>query len=288
MRAFRLSALIAFSIVALEALAVAQTAPADPNAPPPGYQAPPPGYQAPPPGYQQQPPPGYDQQPQQPPPGYQQQPPPGYYQQQPPPGYYQQPPTAYQPPPGAYAPPPPPPQGKHGFLALPYIGLESHQGSADNDLGTGFVIGTLLGGRLNPNFSINGEFRIDVLNPKNVPSGVDLAFVEVDFTASPLFHVPLPSGELVVGPRLGFFGAAGSISYGGVEQSNSNASGLVAGLNAGAFFNVSHSTALGGMISFTIRDPSRACTTIGGVEYCDESTNFRAEKVLGFQAGALF
>ena len=71
MRAFRLSALIAFSTAALEALAVAQTAPADPNAPPPGYQAPPPGYQ-------QQPPPGYDQQQQQPPPGYQQQPPPGY------------------------------------------------------------------------------------------------------------------------------------------------------------------------------------------------------------------
>jgi hypothetical protein len=280
MRAFRLSALIAFSTAALEALAVAQTAPADPNAPPPGYQAPPPGYQ-------QQPPPGYDQQQQQPPPGYQQQPPPGYYQQQPPPGYYQQPPTAYQPPPGAYA-PPPPPQGKHGFLALPYLGLESHQGSADSDLGTGFVLGTLLGGRLNPNFSINGEFRIDVLNPKNVPSGGDVTLVEVDFTASPLFHVPLPSGEIVLGPRLGFFGAASSVSYGGVEQMNSSASGLVAGLNAGAFFDVSHSTALGGMVSFTIRDPSRACTTVGGIEYCDENINFRAEKVLGFQAGALF
>jgi hypothetical protein len=281
MRAFRLSALIAFSTAALEALAVAQTAPADPNAPPPGYQAPPPGYQ-------QQPPPGYDQQQQQPPPGYQQQPPPGYYQQQPPPGYYQQPPTAYQPPPGAYAPPPPPPEGKHGFLALPYLGFESHRGTDATDLGTGFIIGTLLGGRVNPNFSINGELRIDILRPKDVPSNVSVSMAEVDLAFSPLFHVPLPAGELVLGPKLGFFAGSMSISSGGVEQSNASVSGLVAGLNAGAFFDVSRSTALGGMVSFTIRDPNEVCTTYGGVEYCDGDMNYTSEKVVAFHAGALF
>src|SRR5437773_1892137 len=80
MRVFGLSVLIAVSVVAVEAFAVAQT-----NPPPQDYQQPPPGYQQqPPPGYQQQPPPGYQQQP---PPGYQQQPPPGY-QQQPPPQTY--------------------------------------------------------------------------------------------------------------------------------------------------------------------------------------------------------
>src|SRR5438874_13044698 len=110
MRAFRLSLLIAVSTAALATSAVAQTSP------PPGYQQqPPPGYQQPPPGYQQQPPPGY------------QQPPPQTY------GYPQQP---------GYAPPPPP--GKHGFLAIPYLGLESHQGDSGTNLGTGFILGGLL------------------------------------------------------------------------------------------------------------------------------------------------
>src|SRR5215468_9494380 len=122
MRVFGLSVLIAVSVVAIEAFAVAQTSP-----PPTDYQQPPPGYQ--------------------PPPG--QQPPPGYQQQPPPPQAY-----GYNQPPPAYAPPPPP--GKHGFLALPYLGLESHQGNSGQDLGTGFILGTLLGGRLNPQFSING------------------------------------------------------------------------------------------------------------------------------------
>src|SRR4051812_49701208 len=218
MRAFRLSALIAFSTAALEALAVAQTPPppTDPNAPPPGYQAPPPGcQQQPPPGYdQQQPPPGYQQQP---PPGYQQQqPPPGYYQQQPPPGYYQQPPTAYQQPPGAYAPPPPPP-GKHGFLALLYTGFETHTGSTGQGLGPGFIIGGILGGRVNPQFSINGELRFDVLNPKNVNPGYDVTALELDLAVSPLFHVPFGKGEFVVGPKLGIFAAANDIKYGGAS-----------------------------------------------------------------------
>src|SRR5215471_7726615 len=127
MRVFGLSVLIAVSVVALEAFAVAQTNP------------PPQDYQQPPPGYQQQPPPGY----QQPPPGYQQPPPQTY-------GYPSQP---------GYAPPPPP--GKHGFLALPYIGLQSHQENDSTDLGTGFMLGTLRGGRVNPACSTTGELRTD-------------------------------------------------------------------------------------------------------------------------------
>jgi hypothetical protein len=281
MRAFRLSALIAFSTAALEAIAVAQTTPppTDPNAPPPGYQAPPPGYQQqPPPGGYQQPPPG----------GYQQQPPPGYYQQQPPPpGYYQQPPTAYQPPPGGYAPPPPPP-GKHGFLALLYTGFETHTGNSGADLGPGFILGGILGGRINPQFSINGELRFDVLNPKNVSAGVDVTALELDLAVSPLFHVPFQNGEFVVGPKLGIFAAAMNSTYGGVDYGTSSASGYVAGVNSGVFFDVSRSVALGGMLSFSIRDPNRACfTPAGGSESCVDGS-YDSERVIGFHGGVLF
>src|SRR5262245_15066346 len=276
MRVFGSSVLLGVSVVALQSLAVAQTSP-----PPPDYQQPPPGYQQPPPGYQQ------------PPPGYQQQPPPGY-QQQPPPGYQQPPPAGY-PPPQAYgsSPPPgyaaPPPQGKHGFLALPYIGIESHQGDSGEALNTGFILGALLGGRINPQFSINGELRFDVLNPKgSPPAGTDETALEFDLAFSPLFHAPLGAGEFVIGPKLGAFAAADTPTYGGTEVQPIGASGYVVGFNTGAFFDVSPGVALGGMISFSIRDATKVCLKYGGVEQCDSTTNYDAEKVLGFHAGALF
>ncbi len=274
MRVSGLSVLIAGSVVALEAFAVAQTNPPPQDyqqQPPPGYQQPPPGYQQPPPGYQQQPPPGY------------QQPPPGY----PPPGYQQPPPQAYGYPqqPGYGA---PPPAGKHGLLALPYIGLESHQGNSGSDLGTGFVIGGLLGGRVNPMFSINGELRLDVLNPKNVPSGADITVIEVDLAFSPLFHVPFPNGEFVIGPKLGIFAGAASASYGGQDAGSTSTSGLMGGVNSGVFFDISPKVALGGMLSFTVRDPGESCATPpGGSESC-VSGDYPSEKVLSFHAGAMF
>ena len=287
MRAFRMSALIAFSTASLEAFAVAQTPPppADPNAPPPGYQQPPGGYQQqPPPGGYQQPPPGQYQQ--QPPPGqYQQQPPPGYYQQQP--GYYQQPPTAYQPPPGGYAAPPPPP-GKHGFLALLYTGIATHTGNTGEGLGPGFILGGILGGRVNPQFSINGELRFDILNPKNVNPGFDVTALELDLAVSPLFHVPFQNGEFIVGPKLGIFAQAINVMYGGANYGSESMSGYVAGINSGVFFDVGRNVALGGMLSLSVRDPNRYCMTPdGGLESCAD-VNFDSEKVLGFHGGVLF
>ena len=252
MRVIGPSVLAVASVVAFEAFAVAQTSP-----PPPDYQQPPPGY-APPPGYQQQPPPGY--------------PPPQAY------GYPQQP---------GYAPAPPP--GKHGFLALPYIGIASHQEAAATDLGAGFMLGALLGGRVNPMFSVNGEIRIDALNTKNLPVDTDVSAFEVDLAFSPLFHVPFPQGEFVIGPKLGFFVGAQTVSYGGQEVETDSASGLMGGLNTGVFFDISPRVALGGMLSFTVRDISSVCSTpTGGTQQCNDSPNVPSEKVLGFHAGALF
>ncbi|HEY7371278.1 MAG TPA: outer membrane beta-barrel protein [Polyangia bacterium] len=246
--------------------------------PPPGYQPPPPGYQPPPPGYQQQPPPGYYQ----PPPGYYQPPPQGTYQQ-PPPGYYQPPPPSGY----GYPPPPPPPAPRtHGFLALPYIGTASHVGSNSADLGPGFMIGALLGGRLNPNFSINGELRVDVLNYKNLAPSDTRTATETDIAFSPLFHVQFPTGEFVVGPKFGFF------SYDEDDSGSSNvtytATGTTYGVNAGVFFALGRALSLGGMISYTVRDASQQCTTpSGGVKNCTDG-NYAAENVLGFHGGMLF
>jgi hypothetical protein len=274
MRVSGLSVLIAGSVVALEAFAVAQTNPPPQDyqqQPPPGYQQPPPGYQAPPPGYQQQPPPGY----QQPPPGYQQPPPPQAY------GYGQQP---------GYA--APAPAGKHGFLALPYIGIASHEESNSSDLGPGLTIGAILGGRLNPMISLNGELRIDVLNVKtsSLPANTDISGAfELDLAFSPLFHVPFPQGEFVVGPKLGLFLGGETVNYGGAEVETDTVSGLMGGVNAGVFFDVGPKMAIGGMLSFTVRDIGSVCSTpTGGSQSCNDSPGLPSEKVLGFHGGLLF
>ena len=267
MRVFGSSVLLAVSVVALQSFAVAQTSP-----PPPDYQQPPPGYQQPPPGYQQQPPPGYQQPP---PPGYQQ-PPPGY----PPPSTYGQGQPGY----GA-APAP----VKSGFLALPYIGISSLQGTTGENNGAGLLLGALLGGRLNPQFSLNGELRFDILNPKNVNPGFDVGEAEFALSFSPLFHVPFPQGEFVIGPKVGFFGYALEAKYGGQSVDKLSGSGLEGGANAGVFFNISPTVALGGMLSFTIRDFSRFCETVPPyAEQCNDSPNSDAHNVLGIHGGALF
>jgi hypothetical protein len=314
MRSLRLAILSIIGVVGLQSAAIAQTSPPPaeptppdagepPPSPPAGQQPPavnqppPPGYQQPPPGYYQQPPPGYYQQP---PPGYYQQPPPGY--QPPPPGYYQQPPPGYQqpppgyyqqPPPGTYQPqapaaPPPPPRTR-GFLALPYLGVQSQAGDTGRPYRAGFMLGALLGGRINPAFSVNGELRIDTLNFANVPAGQHWEASEVDLAFSPLFHAPFPAGEFVVGPKLGLFGQNATLrDDNSVTTTRGRASGLTAGVNAGVFFIVSRVMSLGGMLSFTIRDPAEVCATdASGLETC-VSADYAAEKVFGFHAAALF
>ncbi|HEX4406568.1 MAG TPA: hypothetical protein VH560_17135, partial [Polyangia bacterium] len=246
----------------------------------PGY--PPPGY--PPPGYPQQayPPSGYPQQQ----PGY---PPPGYSQQQPgypPPGYPQQPgypPPGYAYPPGYYSrPAPPPPTGKPGFLGLVYLGVNSLQGATGNNYDVGFRIGTIMGGRVNDQFSINGELTIDALNQKN-SSNADVSEIEADLALSPLFHVHSGNLELVVGPKLGVMGyeydAGGSTLFKG--------HGWVYGVNAGAFASISRAVSIGGLVSFEARSFTQAqqCATS---DDCSDVKTPDADKVLGITGAIIF
>ena len=264
-----------------------------PQPPPPGYPPAPPGYQQPPPGYQQ-PPPGYQQQPPPQPPGYQP-PPPGYYQ--PPPAYY--PPPGYYPPGYAYQPPPPlppapprPPPRTHGFLAMPYLGLATQTGEQGIRYSSGAIFGALLGGRLNRAFSLNGEFRIDSLDFKNTPTYESPSGTELDIGVSPLFHAQFATGEFLVGPKLSFFTHQERYIQNDINNFETNYyvnwTGWSTGFNAGLFFAVSRFMSLGGMVSYTLRLPTEACTrTAFSTEVC-ESGDYPSVNVLGFHAAALF
>jgi len=264
-----------------------------PYAAPPGYPQQP--YAAP--GYPQQPYPaqGYPQQPYAGPPGYPQQPypPPSAYPQQPygqpdyaPPGY---PPPGYFPP--GYAPPPPPPTRPHGhgaLLLLPYAGLHAHEGTTGQDRDAGFRIGSLLGYRMNGQFSLNAELTIDFLNIVNQPAGTSAEGAEIDLALSPLFHFDAGALEVVIGPKLGIWGGAVDTKddFGTVQDS---ASGLVVGGNLGAFLPLGNGASLGGLVSFVVRTVSNTCTKPdGGGQKCMDTPHADSEKVLGITAAALF
>jgi hypothetical protein len=262
------------------------TAPPPPAgyAPPPGTYPPPPGtYPPPPPGYYQPPPPGYYQ----PPPG--QQPPPGSYQ--PPPGYYA-PPPGYYPPPG-YAPPgtyyPPPPRRlrkKRGFLAMPYLGAHSYRNGDASAYDAGLRLGSLIGGRINDIFSLNGEMTIDVSNRNDVPSGTDYQEWNLNVAFSPLLQIPAGGVELVFGPKLGLF-------FLNIEQSDSGSTaevdvtGWLAGLNAGLLFPVSPTTSLGLLVSYQLLWAESACVRSGSAEFCDSVSSDAAE-VLALSGAVIF
>ncbi len=248
-----------------------------------GYPQQQPGY--PPTGYPQQPgypPPGYAQQPGYPPPGY---PPPGY----PPPGYPPAgaPPPGYGYPPGAYPPPPPKPAGKSTFLAMIFLGVNSLQGDSGQHFGPGFRLGTILGGRVNDMFSINGELTLDFLNQNDLPPGDTITEVEIDLAVSPLFHVHAGRLELVVGPKLGVMTDSAQIDVDGTTTTGSG-SGVVYGLNAGLFAPVSRAVSLGGLVSFVGRKFNKICTTdTTGVDTC-QTDSLPTDKILGIAFAVIF
>ncbi|MDB4980075.1 MAG: hypothetical protein JWM82_827 [Myxococcales bacterium] len=183
---------------------------------------------------------------------------------------------------------PPAPEGKHGFLAMFYLGAHHFFGDyGANRVDTGFRIGTILGGRLTPQISLNGEITLDVLNPKNVPPGLDVTGLDADIAFSPLFHVPSGRMELVVGPKLGLRAAAAQTN-GGVSTSSST-NGYTAGINAGLFGAVTPGTSLGALLNFEVRTHDESCVKVGDFpESCSTQNQGSAEKLLGITLAVLF
>jgi hypothetical protein len=65
-------------------------------------------------------------------------------------------------------------------------------------------------------------------------------------------------------------------------------SGTTYGVNAGVFFATGRTMSLGGMVSYTVRDPSKVCFTPTGGSMDCQMGNFPSYDVLGFDAGMLF
>jgi hypothetical protein len=211
------------------------------------------------------------------------------YPYPPPPYGYSPPPYGYPPPPYSYpAPRPRPP--RTGFLAIPYVGLNSFSGDGASGIDTGLRIGAILGGRVNDLFSVNGEVIADVLN-FNTPPGVSASETITALAGSPLFHLTTPSVDLVVGPKFGFWYLSGHASN-GLDRADVTGHGWTLGLNLGVFFPVSDSASLGMLFSFATLEPMELCGTrtsyYGYTEDVCLSDGLDSTQVLGLTFAALF
>jgi hypothetical protein len=181
------------------------------------------------------------------------------------------------------------PRQKGVFLALPYLGAESHLGQSGRGFGIGVLAGGLVGARIGNRFSLNGELTIDVANVENAPTGTAASRRDFDLALSPLIHLGARRVEVVVGPKLGFWSGNLELTSAGQTVNSVSARGLVGGLKLGVFVPVAQGVSLGGMLSFDVKTIDRTCATpVGQTEICDSSPNLAAGKVLGFSAAALF
>jgi len=245
---------------------------ARPNAPAPAFPPPPPPMGAPPPAF---PPPA-------PTPGAP--PPPGA-----PPVYAPYP--AYRPlPPAGFYEGPLKPAARRRFMALPYIGTHSYQSEANRAYFPGFRIGTLIGGRVNEQLSLNWELTFDISNIDRAPgaptSSSEFAF---DFAFSPLIHIPIGPAEILLGPKLGVFWVSTDIHQDTSYASQSHqGTGILGGITAGTFMAVSSTVSLGVLLSGELRKIEHACTVNAGeVALCDLARDGSAA-IIGLTAAAIF
>ncbi len=158
---------------------------------------------------------------------------------------------------------------------------------APDSFDPGLRLGSLLGGHVAPSISLNGELTIDIFNPKNVPSGYDVTAVAVDLAFSPLYHVANGGIEIVLGPKIGGFGYSASIKDSSGNSMDGSARGVSYGFNLGVFGEVGN-LAVGGLVGYTGRHATRACTTLYGSETCDDSPSGDDLKLLSITGAVLF
>jgi len=184
----------------------------------------------------------------------------------------QTPPATPPPPPSAPPPPLPPPAAavdRHhaGFLLLPYVGVHKFFGETTENTGPGFRMSVIIGGRLAPWLSLNGELTGDVVNFDQMPVGVAVEESVVDVAFSPLAHFQAGPAEVAIGPKLGVM-TAEATSQTFFSSSTAEATGWVGGINAGAFGPVSSTVSLGAVFSMSLRKTTEVCSNDTGTRMC--------------------
>jgi len=131
-----------------------------------------------------------------------------------------------------------------------YVGFATPVASMSDHYDTCLRIGIFLGWQLSRNLSLNLELTHDSLKPRLSQNDYALENVAMDFSFSPLYHLPLGYANLdiVTGPKLGFFN----------KFASSWSDGWLVGANVGVLV-VMGGAALGVLFSYTGRHYSSLC-----------------------------
>ena len=179
----------------------------------------------------------------------------------------------------------PGPHVEEGFMFVPAIGIHSMQGSTGQGVGVGLRAEMLLGARMGENWSLNVGFAFDRIN-LDVPPGASASDYVLDLGFHPLIHFPQEKFEILAGPILGSFFNKTNIGSGAFAI-DSWAYGWTIGANLGVMVPVGTKVHLGGLFNFILRNPLKACVTMGGTDNCG-TDNLPSAKVIALAAAAMF
>jgi hypothetical protein len=166
------------------------------------------------------------------------------------------------------------------------MGLHSFQGDNAKNLGPGLRLGALIGGHFADSLSGSIELTVDSLNFENMPSGAAASGMEVNVLLAPLFHMPVASAQMVLGPKGGYFHGSSSASYTLGPRTNTvsiSANGWVAGAHAGVFAPIREGVSLGGLAGFEYGKTLSCSASIGT---CNSGGS--GSKVVSLVGAALF
>ncbi len=143
-----------------------------------------------------------------------------------------------------------------GRFGLAYFGLLLPLGNSPSQSrhDAGLHLGGLAGFYMGAHVSINGEVGLDFLDPSGTTDEALLVF-----SFSPLIHFGSPGLEFAVGPRLGYFWDGGTIHGSNYSNTDFSASGLLYGLNMGAFFLPFRGLSFGGLVSLSAHSTQNFC-----------------------------
>lgn len=213
----------------------------------------------------------------------------------PPPGFYATPapPTYWQPGPAPPAEPPTlapvyPPYS-HGFLCLPYLGLNRPLPDSAGAYSVGFRAGSFIGYRVLRFLSLNAEMTIDLLHVNGPDStGYSANEAVVDFTLSPLLHFQPGQSIVVIGPKLGTFRGNSAAGFEGSEEAY-HGTGWSYGMSLGVFVPV-ETIAVGVLLNYTGHRWRTLCESDSRtrqLDVCNIPSRPRL-RILGITAAMLF
>lgn len=135
---------------------------------------------------------------------------------------------------------------RRGLVLMPSVGFAVPVGStAEGGYSSSYRLGALIGWHLTSLFSLNGECNLEFVDANTDASFWRPHELFADFTLSPLFHIQ--SGEVLIGPKLGWFRDARSEG-----ERSGRGQGYLLGLNAGLFLPL-RGLMVGGLVSGAFR-----------------------------------